>query len=72
MKNNFEYVLIDPCDGNILREYETLNKVFEDLIWKDLTYWWIGEEKEKQAYTGQQFVERYANEWNEFRRKLDY
>lgn len=58
MKNE-KFVLLEKYSMEVLREYENIDEMKEDLQWKAPESLWIGIVGEKQAYTIPQIKEKY-------------
>lgn len=63
MEREVKFTLLEIGTCEELRDYYSLREVFEDLHWKCPTSFWVGVVEEKQAYTIEQFYEKYGEEF---------
>ena len=61
-----KFVLLEVGTQELLREYYTLEELFNDLKWKAPESFWVGVVEERQAYTIPQIYEKYAEEFKKF------
>jgi len=60
--NNMRFALV--CDNEVLREYETVEKVLDDIQWKDPSCFYIGEIETKVGYTFENFIKKFGGDKN--------
>lgn len=65
---NIKYGLLEVGSMEQVRDYNTLEDVFKDIIWKHPDSFWIGDVEKKQAYTISQFLEKHKEEYEVFSR----
>lgn len=65
-----KFILLEVGTKEELREYYSLNEVFKDLFFKAPESFWVGVVEEKQAYTIDQFLDKYKNEYEEFKKNF--
>jgi len=57
---DMKFALVCGYDGEVLREYETVEKVLDDIQWKDPSCFYIGEIETKQGYTFEDFIKKFG------------
>lgn len=57
---NMKFALVCGQEGEVLREYETVEKVLDDIQWKDPSCFYIGEIETKQGYTFEDFIKKFG------------
>ena len=60
-----KFVLLEIGTLEHLRNYDTLEELYNDLKWKAPESFWVGVVEERKAYTIPQIFEKYNKEFKE-------